>query len=148
MQIHDVVRKNKNKKHVQIGRGGKRGKTSGKGHKGQNARAGTSKRPEWRDLIKKIPKLRGRGVNSNKSIQEEVQPVNVARIEAEFMAGDTISPKTLLAAKLVKRYKGKLPRVKILAHGEISKKVSIVGCDISASAQNKIEKAGGTIKTN
>ncbi len=41
---------------MQIGRGGKRGKTSGRGHKGQNARAGTSKRPEMRDIIKKLPK--------------------------------------------------------------------------------------------
>ncbi len=146
MQIHEVSRKNKNKKHVQIGRGGSRGKTSGRGHKGQKARAGHSIRPEWRDQIKKLPKLRGRGVNSNKSIQEAAQPVNVGRIEAEFKAGETVSPKTLLAAKLVKRYKGKLPRVKVLAFGEISKKVSIVGCEVSETAQTKIEKAGGSIK--
>jgi large subunit ribosomal protein L15 len=147
MQIHDVIRENKNKKHVQIGRGGKRGKTSGRGHKGQKARAGHSIRPEWRDQIKKLPKLRGRGVNSNKSVQEMAQPVNVARIEEFFKAGDIVSPKTLLAAKLVKRHNGKLPRVKVLAFGEISKKVSVVSCEVSATAQNKIEKAGGSIKT-
>lgn len=146
MQTHEVSRKNKNKKHVQVGRGGKRGKTSGKGHKGQKARAGHSIRPEWRDQIKKLPKLRGRGVNSNKSVQEAAQPVNVARIEEVFKAGDIVSPKTLLAAKLVKRHNGKLPRVKVLAFGDISKKVTVVGCEVSGTAQDKIEKAGGSIK--
>lgn len=56
-------------KSVQVGRGGKRGKTSGKGTKGQNARAGRKKRPEIRDFIKRFPKLRGRGKNSLKSFQ-------------------------------------------------------------------------------
>ena len=50
-----------------VGRGGKRGKTSGRGTKGQNARAGRKKRPEMRDFIKRIPKLRGRGKSPFKS---------------------------------------------------------------------------------
>lgn len=59
-------------KSVQVGRGGKRGKTSGKGTKGQNARAGRKKRPEIRDFIKRFPKLRGRGKNSLKSFQPKL----------------------------------------------------------------------------
>lgn len=69
MQFHTLKPKTKRKKSVQVGRGGKRGKTSGKGTKGQNARAGRKKRPELRDFIKRFPKLRGRGKNSLKSFQ-------------------------------------------------------------------------------
>ena len=59
MQIHEVKRNKKQKSHVQLGRGGRHGKTSGRGGKGQTARAGNKRRPEMRDIIKKIPKLRG-----------------------------------------------------------------------------------------
>lgn len=67
MQFHTLKRKTANKKSRQKGRGGKRGKTAGRGTKGQNARAGRKKRPELRDFIKRVPKLRGRGKNSLKS---------------------------------------------------------------------------------
>ena len=67
MQFHNLKRKTKNKRARQVGRGGTRGKTSGRGTKGQNARAGHKKRPELRDVIKKIPKLRGRGKSPLKS---------------------------------------------------------------------------------
>ncbi|MEJ0002014.1 MAG: hypothetical protein WDN09_02440 [bacterium] len=59
MQIHNVVRKHKNKKDRIVGRGGKHAKTSGRGGKGQTARAGNKRRPELRDIIKKLPKHRG-----------------------------------------------------------------------------------------
>ncbi len=67
MQFHTIKRKSPNKKSKQVGRGGTRGKTSGRGTKGQNARSGRKKRPELRDTIKRIPKLRGRGKNFLKS---------------------------------------------------------------------------------
>lgn len=69
MQFHNLKRNTPNKKSKQVGRGGKRGKTSGRGTKGQNARAGRKKRPESRDIIKRVPKLRGRGTSSLKSRQ-------------------------------------------------------------------------------
>lgn len=69
MQLHTIKSKTPRKKSRLIGRGGKRGKTAGRGTKGQNARAGRKKRPELRDFIKRFPKLRGRGKNSLKSIQ-------------------------------------------------------------------------------
>ena len=59
MQIHNLKRKNKNKKDRLVGRGGKHAKTSGRGGKGQTARAGNKRRPELRDIIKKLPKNRG-----------------------------------------------------------------------------------------
>lgn len=67
MQFHSLKRKTPNKRSKQVGRGGTRGKTSGRGTKGQNARAGRKKRPELRDFIKRVPKLRGRGKSPLKS---------------------------------------------------------------------------------
>jgi ribosomal protein L15 len=59
MQIHNLKRSHKNKKDRIVGRGGKHAKTSGRGGKGQTARAGNKRRPELRDIIKKLPKNRG-----------------------------------------------------------------------------------------
>lgn len=59
MQIHTLKRQHKNKKDRIVGRGGKHAKTSGRGGKGQTARAGNKRRPELRDIIKKLPKNRG-----------------------------------------------------------------------------------------
>lgn len=59
MQIHNLKRNHKNKKDRIVGRGGKHAKTSGRGGKGQTARAGNKRRPELRDIIKKLPKNRG-----------------------------------------------------------------------------------------
>lgn len=59
MQINELKRTHKNKKERLLGRGGKHAKTSGRGGKGQTARAGNKRRPEMRDIIKKLPKLRG-----------------------------------------------------------------------------------------
>lgn len=69
MQFHNLQSKTKRRKGKQVGRGQSSGagKTSGRGTKGQNARAGRKKRPEIRDAIKRLPKLRGRGVSSLKS---------------------------------------------------------------------------------
>lgn len=64
MQINELKRKNKNKAPKLLGRGGKHAKTSGRGGKGQTARAGNKRRPEMRDIIKKLPKLRGYRFNS------------------------------------------------------------------------------------
>ncbi|MBX4206209.1 uL15 family ribosomal protein [Candidatus Parcubacteria bacterium] len=72
MQFHTLKRKTPNKKSKQVGRGGTRGKTSGRGTKGQNARSGRKKRPELRDFIKRVPKLRGRGKSSLKSRQAKL----------------------------------------------------------------------------
>ena len=59
MQINNLKRIHKNKKDRIVGRGGKHAKTSGRGGKGQTARAGNKRRPELRDIIKKLPKNRG-----------------------------------------------------------------------------------------
>ncbi len=73
MQFHNLNARSKRKYTRQVGRGGKRGKTAGRGTKGQNARAGRKKRPELRDAIKRIPKLRGRGKSSLKSFRPKAR---------------------------------------------------------------------------
>lgn len=148
MQIHEIKRKHPNKKARRIGRGTTRGKTSGRGTKGQKARAGHKMRPELRDIIKKLPKLRGHGKNRAQTVDSSiVKPANVSftTIEKVFDAGSVITPAALLEKKLIRTLKGKVPQVKILATGELTKKVSVSGCLVSLSAKAKIEKAGGSV---
>lgn len=146
MQLHDLKPKTPQKKHRYVGRGGKRGKTAGRGTKGQKARAGAKFRPEIRDTIKRLPKLRGRGKNSNKGYKAPFEVANLGALENTFKAGDIVSPKTLLAAGLVRRMAGEFPKVKILGSGEITKKLVFENCTISESAKAKILAVGGTIK--
>lgn len=149
MQLHELKPTSPKKTAKRIGRGGKRGKTSGRGHKGQKARAGNSTRPEMREHIKKLPKLRGHGVNRAKTVNaERVRPVvvNVAALESGFEAGATVTPKTMVAAGVLETVRRKAPAVKILGNGELTKKLVIEGCEVSASAKTKIEAAGGSIK--
>jgi large subunit ribosomal protein L15 len=146
MQINNLIPKTKSKKTMIVGRGGKRGKTSGRGGKGQTARAGNKRRPELRDFIKRIPKLRGRGKNSHKSIEIKPTIVNLETIEKLFKAGDIVSRKTLIEKGAITTFEGRTPYVKILGDGEITKKVTIEGCKISGEAKSKIEKVGGAIK--
>ena len=145
MQFHQLTRIHKNKKRITVARGGKRGKTSGRGGKGQSARAGNKRRPEWRDIIKKLPKLRGRGVNQNKPVNEANFIVNLAALEGVFGANEAITPTILVEKGLVSSWSGNIPPVKILGDGEVTKAFKISGCAISESAKAKIEKAGGTI---
>ncbi|MDE2188269.1 MAG: uL15 family ribosomal protein [Patescibacteria group bacterium] len=146
MQIHTLKPNHPFKKSQQVGRGGHRGKTSGKGTKGQNARAGRKKRPELRDLIKKLPKLRGRGVNLNMPMSTKPFPVNLSTIEAVFANGDTVSPETLMKNGVIEMFNGKIPLIKILSEGELSKKISVSGgISVSAGAKTKIEKNGGMV---
>ena len=145
MQLNQLKRKTSNKKSSRVGRGGKRGKTSGRGHKGQKARTGNSTRPAVRDMIKKLPKLRGRGKNIFKSTKVKPAPVNLSDLDTWFKTGEEVTPKSLLEKSLIKRSKGKLPKVKILSYGKISKKLVISRCSVSESARKEIEKAGGSI---
>lgn len=145
MQLHDLKPNTPQKKARYVGRGGKRGKTAGRGTKGQKARAGAKFRPEIRDVIKRLPKLRGRGKNSNKGFVPKPKVVNLSDIEAAFKAGTIVTPQTLFVAGLVRKQSGELPRVKILATGEISKKLTFENCEFSGSAKEKIIAAGGTI---
>ncbi len=142
MQIHDLKRKNKQKTSRQIGRGGKRGTTSGRGTKGQKARAGRKLRPELRDIIKKLPKLRGYKMRSNVL---KALPLKLGLLNGKFTTGEEITLETLKAKGLIETRKGKLPIVKILADGAVTKTLTIKGLSMSATAKAKIEKMGGQV---
>lgn len=148
MQLHQLKPTTTRKDAKRIGRGGKRGKTSGKGGKGQTARAGGRPRPEMRDIIKRLPKLRGFGKNRARGVNNEralFEVINLKAIEAVFESGDTVSPQTLIGKGLLSTKKGKVPQVKILGTGELTKKINLSGCVSSASVKAKIEKAGGSV---
>lgn len=142
MQLHNLKRNNPNKKKRQIGRGGDRGKTSGRGTKGQSARAGNKKRPQMRDIIKKIPKLRGYRF---KGLHEKRAVVNLSDLNI-FSSGTTITKVLLFENSMIRKVNGKYPIVKILGNGDILNKIEIEGCEVSKTAREKIEKAGGSIK--
>ncbi|MEK9184869.1 MAG: uL15 family ribosomal protein [Patescibacteria group bacterium] len=149
MQLNNIKRIHPNKKSISVGRGGRRGKTSGRGTKGQNARAGRKKRPEIRDFIKRIPKRRGYGKNRSHTVNSDIIsyiPINISVIEKMFSDGAKINPSVLVSKGIVGTYKGANPRIKILGTGEITKSVTISGCIVSAGAKIKIEKAGGSVK--
>jgi len=149
MQLHELKPTSARKSAKRIGRGGKRGKTSGKGHKGQKARTGNSTRPEMRDIIKKLPKLRGHGKNRARTVNSErVLPIviNVSALESALKAGVTVTPKLLVTAGVISTASRKAPAVKILGNGSLTKKFIVEDCQVSKSAKEKIEAAGGSVK--
>ncbi|KND49996.1 MAG: ribosomal protein L15 [Parcubacteria bacterium C7867-008] len=147
MQINTLAPKTPRITSARVGRGGTRGKTSGRGTKGQNARAGHKKRPEMRDLIKKMPKLRGHGKNRSRTVRPRISyvAVNLAALEANFAAGEAVNPITLTQKNLLGSRGGYLKQVKILGTGSLTKKITVSGCEVSAAAKAAIEAAGGSI---
>lgn len=148
MQLNTLRRKTRLKTSARVGRGGKRGKTSGRGTKGQKARAGHKMRPELRDIIKKLPKRRGYGKNRARTVNATApRPVTVplAVIARTLESGDTVSPKSLLAAGIIRRVRGSVPGVKIVGGVELVKKFVVSDCGVSAGARKLIEAAGGRI---
>ena len=138
MQIHQIKPFHKLKKKKRIGRGGKRGTYSGRGQKGQKSRSGRNTFPIIRGLIKKYPKLRGYRFSKN---GKKIAVVNISDLDKVFKDSETVSPKTLIEKKLVSKIKGRVPEVKILGNGELTKKLIVEGCKMSKSAEEKI-KAG------
>lgn len=130
-----------------VGRGGKRGKTSGRGGKGQTARAGNKKRPELRDIIKKLPKRRGFGKNRGRTVvgnRPAMIPVSLERLAKLFEGTSEVTTATLAKSLAIHTHR-KMPGFKIVASGTPTKKFIIKGIQVSASARVAIEKAGGTI---
>ncbi len=131
MQLHHLVSK-KIRETQRIGRGGKRGTFSGRGTKGQKARAGAKIRPAIRDVLKKIPKLRG---SKFKSFRPQPQVINLDTLQNKFPNGGIISPESLVKSGLVAKIKGKTPVIKILGRGE--SKVNFVFRDVLLSRSVK-----------
>jgi large subunit ribosomal protein L15 len=130
-----------------VGRGqsSSRGKTSGRGTKGQNARAGRKKRPELRDIIKKLPKRRGYGKNRGRTHvpHPDAIAISLSKIEKAFDTGAQISRETLIEKGLIS--KRSLAVAKIVGGENFGKKVSVTGIKVSGSARAAIEKAGGSV---
>ena len=129
-----------------VGRGqsSTRGKTSGRGGKGQTARAGNKRRPELRDIIKKLPKRRGYGKNRSRTVNMRTPhavAISLARLEKLFDNGAEISLETLRGKGMLSRAGG---AVKIVGNA-IDKKFTVKGFALSAPARAAIEKAGGSI---
>jgi len=142
MQLHQLKPIHKRKERKRIGRGGKKGSHCGRGTKGQTMRSTNKLQPVIRQIIKRYPKLRGYRFKSR--LKPTV--LNIEDLEKKFRSGETVNPKILVERKLVRRIKGKTPEVKILGEGKITKSLTIEGFQVSKSAKEKIEKAGGKIK--
>lgn len=121
------------------GHGSGNGKTAGRGHKGQKARSGGGTRIGFEGgqmpLARRLPKV---GFNNIFATQYAI--VNVADLEAAFNAGDVVDTEALKAKGLVKKT---LDGVKVLGNGELTKALTVKAAAYSASAKEKIEKAGG-----
>lgn len=145
MRLHDL-KPNPGAKHrrkrLGAGESSGRGKTSGKGHKGQKARSGGSIRPGFEGgqmpIYRQLPK---RGF-SNAKFKTVYGVVNLDDLEKRFEDGAAINEKLLRGAGVIR---GALDGVKVLGRGEVKKKFHLEVDSISASAKEKIEKAGGTV---
>jgi large subunit ribosomal protein L15 len=133
----------KSKKRVGLGHGSGRGKTSGRGMKGQKARGDVPLDFEGGalPLMKRLPFLRGKGRNN--SIRPEPFILNLTQL-AVYKAGDTVNVDSLVKNKLVDSATLKNRGVKILGNGELSVALT-VQVPVSKSASEKIQKAGGKV---
>ena len=146
MKLHTLA-PNKGAKHkvkrLGCGESSGHGKTSCKGNKGQKARSGSGTRVGFEGgqmpLHRRLPK---RGFN-NINFKTKVEVVNLSQIEKAFNDGDTVNEESLRAAGLINRA---CEQVKVLGLGEITKKLTLVVDTISASAKEKVEKAGGSVE--
>jgi len=143
MKLHHLKPAEGSKKaRIRVGRGegGRRGKTAGRGTKGQKARSKV--RPGFEGgqmpLQRRIPKLKG-FKNRNK---EYFALINVEKLAANFVAGDAVDPDVLRSQGLVK----KRGRVKVLGEGEIEVALTVRAHAFSLGAVEKIQAAGGTVE--
>lgn len=142
MKLHELspaAGSTKARKRIGRGAGSGQGKTAGKGHKGQKARAGRGMRPGFEGgqmpLQRRLPK---RGFNN--IFRTEMAIVNLSALDKAFEAGETVTVDALVAKGLVKKV---LDGVKVLGNGELSKALTVQANAFSESAKQKIEAAGG-----
>jgi len=137
--VHRGIRRRKRRKRVGRGIGSGRGKTCGRGHKGQGSRSGFSMHPTFEGgqmpLVRRVPK---RGFHNRWA--DVVAVVNLADLETRFDDGDEVNPEAIRAKNLTK---GRYDFLKILGNGELTKKLGVSAHRCSRQAKEKIEKAGG-----
>jgi large subunit ribosomal protein L15 len=139
--VHRGIVKRKNRKRVGRGIGSGHGKTAGRGDKGHSAHPGHSYRFAFEGgqmpLFRRLAK---RGF-SNAYFSKVVAIINLETLEKRFENGATVDPAALEAAGLVK---GRYDVIKILAKGELRKKLSVRAHEFSSAAAEKIKAAGGS----
>ena len=141
MKLHELENMNaKARKRVGRGPGSGTGKTSGKGHKGQNARSGGGVRPGFEGgQLPLFRRLSKRGFN-NYNFRTVYATVNVGDLE-RFEEGTTVTKELLIEVGLVKK---ELDGIKVLGNGELTKKLTVKADKFSSTAKAKIENVGGT----
>lgn len=141
--VHRGIQKNKKRKRIGRGPGSGHGKTSGRGHKGYFSRRGSSSRRGFEGgqmpLARRIAK---RGFN-NAAFATKIVIINLSTLERAFKNGDEVSPETLAAKGLAK---GRWDELKILANGNLTKTLTVKAHRFSATAEQQIQAAGGTIE--
>ena len=145
MKLHELSPAEGSKKAVKrIGRGAGsgQGKAVGKGHKGQKARSGYSRRAGFEGgqmpLQRRVPK---RGFNN--IFATEYAIVNVSDLEKKFEAGATVDAQSLIESGLIKKT---LDGIKVLGKGDLTKALTVKVDAVSESAKSKIEAAGGKVE--
>jgi large subunit ribosomal protein L15 len=142
--LHAPEGAHKRKRIVGRGQGSGLGTSAGKGNKGQQSRSGGKTYPGFEGgqmpLYRRIPH---RGF-TNTSFKKEWQVVNLRDLDQKFEKGETVDGVSLFVRGLVK--KAEAP-IKLLAMGDISKALVVSVDKVSASAKEKIEKAGGKVET-
>jgi len=127
-----------------VGRGGARGGTSGRGHKGQRARTSGNVRPVFEGgqmpLVRRLPK---RGF-CNTQFQKAIEVINLGTLELAFAAGETVDRDALLAKGLIRGTRG--AHIKLLGNGTFSKALTIVVDAASVSAVAMVERCGGKVQ--
>ena len=142
MKLNELESLKKDRKRVGRGPGSGNGKTSGKGHKGQNARSGGGVRPGFEGgQLPLYRRLSKRGFN-NYNFQTTYATVNVGDLE-RFEEGTVVTKELLIEVGLVKN---ELDGIKILGNGELTKKLTVKANKFSSTAKTKIENVGGTIE--
>lgn len=139
MYLHTLRKSAGIRRRRRVGRGGKRGTTAGRGTKGQKSRAGRKLRPAQRDLIMRIPKLRG---FANNPLREKALPLSLTALSG--LTG-VVDRRALEAAGIIRKRDSR--RVKILSKGSITAALTIKGLSVSKTAKDKILKAGGTVES-
>lgn len=143
MDLHQLKPKTLKPSSKRIGRGGKRGTTSGRGTKGQKSRSGHKMRPAIRDLMMKIPKSRGFRF---KSLKDDFAVLSLSVLENVFNPGEKVNPSTLVEKGIISFKKGGHPKVKILAVGRLTKKLILENVAVSKKVANKVLALGGEIR--
>ena len=142
MKLNELETTKKNRKRVGRGPGSGSGKTSGKGHKGQNARSGGGVRPGFEGgQLPLYRRLSKRGFN-NYEFSINYATVNVGDLE-RFDEGTVVTKELLIETGLVRK---ELDGVKILGNGNLTKKLTVKANKFSSKAEEKIVSVGGKIE--